>query len=37
CKEYALNDLIDDTERDNADKPLNLEVDTTEFLTDIMG
>jgi len=36
CKEYALNDLIDDIERDNADKPLNLEVDTVEFLTDII-
>lgn len=37
CDEHALNDLIDDIERDNADKPLNLEVDTTEFLTDIIG
>jgi len=36
CKEYALNSLIDDDERDNADKPLNLEVDTVEFLTDIV-
>jgi len=36
CDEHALNDLIDDIERDNADKPLNLEVDTTEFLTDIL-
>ena len=36
CNEYALNDLIDDIERDNADKPLNLEVDTVEFLTDII-
>ena len=36
CFEYALNDLIDDAERDNADAPLNLEVDTTEFLTDII-
>jgi len=36
CDEHALNDLIDDIERDNADKPLNLEVDTVEFLTDII-
>jgi hypothetical protein len=36
CEEHALNDLIDDDERDNADKPLNLEVDTVEFLTDIL-
>ena len=36
CEEHALNDLIDDIERDNADKPLNLEVDTVEFLTDIL-
>jgi len=36
CDEHALNDLIDDIEKDNADKPLNLEVDTVEFLTDIL-
>ena len=36
CDEHALNDLIDDREKDNADKPLNLEVDTVEFLTDIL-
>lgn len=36
CDEHALNDLIDDRDRDNADKPLNLEVDTVEFLTDIL-
>jgi len=36
CDEHALNDLIDDIERDNADSPLNLEVDTVEFLTDIL-
>ena len=36
CDEHALNSLIDDIERDNADKPLNLEVDTVEFLTDIV-
>lgn len=35
CQEYALNDLIDDREKDNADKPLNLKVDTVEFLTDL--
>jgi len=36
CDEHALNSLIDDIEKDNADKPLNLEVDTVEFLTDIV-
>jgi len=36
CEEHALNDLIDDREKNNADKPLNLEVDTVEFLTDII-
>ena len=36
CEEYALNDLIDDREKANADKPLKLEVDTVEFLTDIL-
>jgi len=36
CDEHALNDLIDDIERDNADKPINPEVDTVEFLTDII-
>ena len=35
CNEYALNDLIDDREKNNADKPLNLKVDTVEFLTDV--
>jgi len=36
CEEHALNDLIDDRERNNADKPINPEVDTVEFLTDII-
>ena len=36
CYEHALNSLIDDIEKDNADKPLNLQVDTVEFLTDII-
>ena len=36
CNEHALNDLIDDREKNNADAPLNLEVDTVEFLTDIL-
>ena len=36
CDEHALNSLIDDIEKDNADKPLNLVVDTVEFLTDIV-
>jgi len=36
AEEYALNDLIDDRERDNAAEPLNLEFDTVEFLTDLI-
>jgi hypothetical protein len=36
CNEHALNDLIDDREKNNADAPLNLEVDTVEFITDIL-
>lgn len=36
CQEHALNDLIDDREYANADKPLNLKSDTVEFLTDII-
>lgn len=36
CEEHALSDLIDDREKANADKPLNLAVDTVEFLTDLI-
>jgi hypothetical protein len=36
CRSYALAQGIDDEERDNADAPLNLDVDTTELLTDLM-
>lgn len=36
CKEHAMNDLIDDREYANADKPLNLKTDTVEFLTDVI-
>lgn len=36
CEEYALKDLIPDRVRDNADKPLNMDVDTTENLTDLI-
>lgn len=35
-EEHALKDLISDRERDNADEPLNLDIDTTEFLTDVI-
>ena len=33
CDEYALKDLIPDRVRDNADNPLDMDVDTTENLT----
>lgn len=33
CLEYALKDLLPDRVKDNADKPFNMEVDTTENLT----
>jgi len=36
CEEYGLEEPIDDRERDNADEPLNLDIDTTEFLTDML-
>jgi len=36
CEEYALKDLIPDRVRDNADKPLNMDVDTTENLTKLI-
>lgn len=34
CEEYGLEEPIDDRERDNADDPLSLDVDTTELLTE---
>jgi len=36
CEEYALKDLLPDRVRDNADKPLSMDVDTTENLTDLI-
>ena len=36
CIEYALKDLLPDRVRDNADKPLSMDADTTENLTDII-
>ena len=36
CEEYALNDLIDDREYAQADKPLNLQRDTIENLQKLM-
>lgn len=33
-REHALKDVITDTDYDNTDKPINLDADTTEFLTD---
>ena len=36
CEEYALKDMIPDRVRDNADNPLDLDVDTTENLTELI-
>jgi hypothetical protein len=36
CEEHALNDLIDDREYANADKPLDVKRDTIENLTDLL-
>ena len=35
-EEYALKDLIPDRVRDNADNPLDMDVDTTENLTEVI-
>lgn len=34
CDEHGLEQAIDDKEKRNADKPLNLEIDTAEIVTD---
>jgi len=36
CIEYALKDLLPDRVRNNADKPLSMDADTTENLTDLI-
>lgn len=36
CSEYGLELLIDDRERQNAIEPLNLDIDSTEILTDMV-
>jgi len=36
CEEYALKDLIPDRVRANQDNPLNIDVDTTEDLTELI-
>lgn len=36
CEEYALKDFIPDRVRDNADNPLDMDVDTTEGLTELI-
>ncbi len=36
CQEYGLELLIDDRERQNAIEPLNIDIDTTEILTDMV-
>ncbi len=37
CEDYGLHDLISDKEKRNADKPLNLRIDTTEVVTDMLA
>ncbi len=36
CEEYALKDLIPDRVRDNADNPLDMDIDTTENLNELV-
>jgi hypothetical protein len=36
CVEYALKDFVSDRDRKNADKPLDLDVDTAENLTNLI-
>ncbi len=36
CSEYGLEHLIDDRERQNAIEPLNLDIDGTEIVTDMI-
>jgi len=36
CEEYALKDLVPDRVRDNADNPLDMDIDTTENLTELI-
>lgn len=36
CEEYGLEGEIDDRERDNASSPLDLHIDTTEIVTDMV-
>lgn len=36
CSEYGLELLIDDRERSNAIEPLNIDIDTTEIITDMI-
>lgn len=36
CNEYGLELLIDDRERQNAIEPLNIDIDTTEIITDMI-
>jgi len=33
CEEYALKDIVTDRARKNADSPIDMDVDTTKFLT----
>jgi len=36
CEEYALKDIVTDRARKNADSPLDMEGDTTRFLTELI-
>lgn len=36
CEQYSLSDIVTDRERENADKPLTVDVDTLEFLQDTL-
>lgn len=36
CEQYSQRDIVTDRERDNADKPLTIDIDTLELVTDIV-
>lgn len=36
CEQYSLSDLVTDRSKDNADKPLTIEMDTVEFVQDTL-
>jgi hypothetical protein len=37
CEQYSLSSLVTDREKDNADKPITVEIDTTELVQDTLA